>query len=178
MKRHSAFTIIELLTVVAIIALLISILLPALSRARRQAKDVNCSAYIHAIETGLEMFQNERGEYPPSDPLNPDRTIYTYERAEASRKQSGGEWFVSGMHLLAEMLVGTDKMGFDPTGRYDPNQTTGRIGPFLKVGTSGAINDRDPELGNKMSSGLPPWPAPRPPSVSYTHLTLPTIYSV
>lgn len=166
MKRYKAFTLIELLTVVSIITLLIAILIPALNRARRQAKDVNCGAFVHAIETALEMFQNERGEYPPSDPLNPDRIIYTDRVAEDARIAQDGShdpWFVCGAHMLAETLVGTDRMGFDPTGRYDPNQMGKRVGPFLKVGQSGAVNDRDLE-NTKLT--LPPWKAPKqPPSV-------------
>ena len=142
--RHfkRGFTIIELLTVVAIIGLLISILLPALSNARRQAKDVNASAHLHAIETALEMFQNERGQYPPSDPFS-TVPLYSDPVPEGMRLASGKEWFISGMHLLAETLIGQDRLGFDPTGLYDPNVTGQRVGPLLKIGTSGAVGDKD-----------------------------------
>jgi prepilin-type N-terminal cleavage/methylation domain-containing protein/prepilin-type processing-associated H-X9-DG protein len=52
MKRKPGFTLIELLVVVSIIALLISILLPSLKRAREQAKMTACIASLKGVSTG------------------------------------------------------------------------------------------------------------------------------
>jgi prepilin-type N-terminal cleavage/methylation domain-containing protein/prepilin-type processing-associated H-X9-DG protein len=55
-RRLKGFTLIELLVVVAIIALLISILLPSLSRARDQVKSVKCMANMRDMWTGANTF--------------------------------------------------------------------------------------------------------------------------
>jgi prepilin-type N-terminal cleavage/methylation domain-containing protein/prepilin-type processing-associated H-X9-DG protein len=79
-----AFTLIELLTVVAIISLLISILMPSLSRARDQAKSVHCLARLKDFGNGLASYENVyRDILPPAlwnfeDPANPGETLATY----------------------------------------------------------------------------------------------------
>src|SRR5688572_26287099 len=65
----TGFTLIELLVVVAIIALLISILLPSLARVRFQTKVVACRSNLHDIGTSFAMYaETNKGYYP----LTPD----------------------------------------------------------------------------------------------------------
>ena len=65
MKR--GFTLIELLVVVSVIALLMAILLPVLSRVREQAKVTAVNAELRQIGMALEMYMDDNNrKHPPT----------------------------------------------------------------------------------------------------------------
>jgi prepilin-type N-terminal cleavage/methylation domain-containing protein len=63
---RAAFTLIELLVVVAIIAVLAALLLPALNRARRQAKMALCLSNTKQLATVMIMYTNDYDAYYPA----------------------------------------------------------------------------------------------------------------
>jgi hypothetical protein len=65
-RSRRAFALVELLVVIGIVALLIAILLPVLSRARAQANRVACLSNIKQLGTALLMYCNDNDEYFPT----------------------------------------------------------------------------------------------------------------
>jgi prepilin-type N-terminal cleavage/methylation domain-containing protein len=64
-SRHTAFTLIELLVVISIVALLISILLPALKKSRDAARDVQCLTQIRQHGVALTQYIDLYNGYCP-----------------------------------------------------------------------------------------------------------------
>lgn len=67
-KQHHrpAFTLLEILVAVSIVAILIALLMPALSSARRNSKVAHVKKEIDSLADALEQFKAKYGEYPPS----------------------------------------------------------------------------------------------------------------
>lgn len=103
-RRRSGFTLVELLTVVAIIMLLIGILVPTLSRARQQAKATATRAIMKAAGSGLDLFKNENprecrgGEGYPSSAMSDDPT------EQNEQMLFGAQWLVR--YLMGKRLDG------------------------------------------------------------------------
>lgn len=88
MKSRTAFTLIEILVVVAIIGLLVSILIPSLAKARGSARRATCAAQLHQVGLAMTAYlQDSRDHMPfisfmPSigpAPLITDRPIWFAE---------------------------------------------------------------------------------------------------
>ncbi|MCK4752850.1 MAG: type II secretion system protein [Planctomycetes bacterium] len=97
-KDKAAFTIVELLTVMSIVVILFSLLVPSLNMTRKYAKEVKQNVQFHSISAAIELFHDDFQGYPPSDPCD--------DYPAAMR--------------LAEAMVGQDKLGFHPRSTFKP----------------------------------------------------------
>jgi type II secretory pathway pseudopilin PulG len=140
-RKKSAFTSVELLTVLAIIAFLVGLLLPALNVVRNTAKEAKQKAQLTVIDLALVAFKNDFGDYPPSDSLN--------------------DLDYTGSQILCEALLGLDLLGFHPKSAWRADGTDGaggqvynstsdtnlkeRKGPYLELANANAFRLGEPE---------------------------------
>jgi prepilin-type N-terminal cleavage/methylation domain-containing protein len=83
-KTRRGFTLVELLVVIGIIALLISILLPSLNKARQQANLIDCSSRLRQMGMAIQIYESENNDYVPmssflrTDPSTSDEEQYQW----------------------------------------------------------------------------------------------------
>ncbi|MCA9293326.1 MAG: prepilin-type N-terminal cleavage/methylation domain-containing protein [Phycisphaerales bacterium] len=73
--RRRGFTLVELLVVVSVIALLISILLPAVGQTRRQARILLCTSNVKQHGQGLQNYAAANDDVLPNAPISPGSDI-------------------------------------------------------------------------------------------------------
>ena len=92
--KRSAFTLVELLVVVTVIAILVAMLLPVLESARAAGRAAVCMSNEHQIGLGLTAYAIDyRNQIPPYqtwDPLNSSAYHYLIGRPGISR--AGDYW--------------------------------------------------------------------------------------
>jgi type II secretory pathway pseudopilin PulG len=73
-RRHSGFSLLELVIALGIIFLLYAIIAPVMFTARLRAGETACSSNLHQIHLALQMYKQDYGEYPhfrPPDQMTP-----------------------------------------------------------------------------------------------------------
>lgn len=120
------FTLIEMMIVVAIIAILVAILVPNFMRARAQAQTAACEGNLKEIATALELYQTDHEQYPdttgatnatstdpnlgqylrqtPIDPVNPSG-FYQYQVANYSSGNASYTIICPGAHDPATLTA-------------------------------------------------------------------------
>jgi prepilin-type N-terminal cleavage/methylation domain-containing protein len=104
----TGFTIIELLTVMSIIVILISLLLPSLNMVKRYAKVVTQKNQLRNIDAGLQAFEIDFKEYPDSGATDANGAQYC------------------GAMKLAEAMAGQDGLGFNPDSKFTADDGSGQ----------------------------------------------------
>ena len=110
LANSNGFSIVEMVAVIAVIAILVSLLIPALNMAYEMANTVKQRAQFSSIESALEGFRTDFGDYPQS-----------YENAYACNSVTDT---YCGAQKLAEAMVGYDAFGFHPDPVFSRHNTS------------------------------------------------------
>lgn len=127
-SRKCAFTLLELLVVISILTLLISILFPALSAARRHAKANVCLSHLKVLGNAFAIYLNENEDrFPPYRLYRPSLTSEDVFINGYGRLAPRWQWFVGGESEAVinptPFQLQIDRVGYFDD--YSPPRTTG-----------------------------------------------------
>ena len=130
-SARSGFTLIELLVVIGIIALLISILLPALQKAKQSAQRIKCAANLRHLYMSCQIYANNNRDIVPIG-FNFRKNLGMYIRDPGFPAGSNPRFLQLG--LLYSSGIVKDPASFYCTSEQNPNfQYNSAINPFDPV---------------------------------------------
>jgi prepilin-type N-terminal cleavage/methylation domain-containing protein len=112
--RCTAFTLVELLVVIAVIGILVALLLPAIQAAREAARRAQCLNNVKQVCLAVQSYESARKSYPTGG-----------TRTKASGSAYGHSWWISILPFMEENALAED---FDDVGTYSAQGFTGWTG--------------------------------------------------
>jgi prepilin-type N-terminal cleavage/methylation domain-containing protein/prepilin-type processing-associated H-X9-DG protein len=152
--KPAGFTLVELLVVIGLIAILIALLLPTLSGARRDANQIACAANLRSIGEIIAAYEVQ------NDGLIPSSYSYHGQQIINGSQQFTDTAYVHWSYFLynkntdpnrALLCPELDQGGLPPTNTTDDNRLPGQLND-----TPGAIDDQAPRVAYTLNEALSP----------------------
>lgn len=140
LRGRSAFSLVELLVVIALLALLLSILLPALSQTRHQARRAACAANLRQVGVAVHLYAQDFDDTIPFGPSGRPVTgsnFYTVT-GNVTSLLSLEDGAPVGLGLLLKDYVSHQQMVFFCPGADQPSEAREQL---ARVGTGQAQSD-------------------------------------
>lgn len=156
-RSSNAFTIIELLAVIAIIAVLVSITMPALIRARGAAQSIVCTSNLRNIGAGFQLYLNDNRDMFPAAYMYIGHAIDSEGRQTPVLPTMGYRhwsfWLYDsgGVDLAAFRCPSMPRGGLPPT-----NTTPDNLDPGQFSASPGIIDQQAPRLAYTVNEAICP----------------------
>jgi len=164
--KRDAFTLVELLVVIGIIALLIGVLLPVLGRARSAARATKCASNLRSVGQGLMVYAADfKGAFPAAyiykgmqlgaNTQTPDAATQGYIHWSSfiysQKNKSGSAMFQSMVGWDAFQCPELEKGGLPATNTYPENLDSGQT-----PDNAGAIDEQSPRCAYTVNEAVCP----------------------
>lgn len=171
-RRLRAFTLVELLLVITIIAILVSITIPALGSSRETARRVKCLANLKQLGTGIQAYMNDSNDLLPrvrpfhdpsgnqNDPSLLD-VMVQYMSIPAPERSDPNDPNSPWIHVSDVLICPSDRVGKDPATNFEPLWRSSGLSYEYIAGEAMVLLEQltvpDPQQGVTMTYRQPQW---------------------
>ncbi|MGD0464434.1 MAG: type II secretion system protein [Tepidisphaeraceae bacterium] len=152
--KHGGFTLVELLVVIGVLGVLIALLLPALSGARRDANQIACAANLRSIGQGLAVYEQQNNGLIPASYSYSGQTIVNGQQQFTGPGYVHWSYFLYGNGLIpngAFLCPELEQGGLPPTNTTDDNRLPGQIND-----TPGVVDQQASRVAYTLNEALSP----------------------